>query len=360
MEAVAATEGYLLANADAKVETCDQDAVLRVEKFFAANPGSTLKQASDKLNMSIHRVKRLRKKSRAGNISNYSSCSTIDNSRVVARPASDKHDPKTKMHANAKTMTGLLQHTAYTQITFSNQTTSLFVLEPSVLGHALWSEWLEKHPFPHSSAGLDSMLRQSRSVVVASAAVDPEELIGRLFRDSGDAGLFGLAQSRELYRHDFQRELYELACSWNKGGRNSSEAARRIKEIGKAIYEMGQEAAAFDDHEMNPWVVMMSEMLEQTGRLPFGVEAKQFENVRRLYGTGHASMRLHFLGLGILTGVFDEVTNTEVPASRHDFPVAAGHIVKMHHTKNLRGDLEITGWQCVVEMLWHGIGTWEN
>jgi len=99
---------------------------------------------------------------------------------------------------------------------------------------------------------------------------------------------------------------------------------------------------------------------ERTGRLPEGVSVEQFANARRLYGFGHAAMVLHFLGLGVLTGVFDKVTKSVVPAARHSLPPAAGGIVEMHHTKNLEGELEVSGWQCVVEMLWHGIGQWEN
>merc|ERR1711972_350376 len=97
-------------------------------------------------------------------------------------------------------------------------------------------------------------------------------------------------------------------------------------------------------------------MYDQTGRLPEGLGANQFANARRRYGGGFAMMTLHFIGLRILTGVYDEVTTGEVPAARHNVPGKS--IVTMHHTSNLRGELEITGWQCVIEMLWHGIGAW--
>jgi hypothetical protein len=186
--------------------------------------------------------------------------------------------------------------------------------------------------------------------------------MGRLLCSDRVTNVFRQAESQELYRHDLQRELYELACPWYSGGEDSIRAAQRIRDIGKDLFQVGEDAIGClnGDEGMAAILSVYSYHYEKTGRLPDGLSAEQFANARRLYGYGHAAMELHFLGLGVLTGVFDEVTNAPVRAGRHSLPATHGDIVSMHHTKNLRSELDITGWQCVVEMLWHGIGQWEN
>lgn len=318
-------------------ESDSSHAARRVGDFFAKHPSSTWKQASEALSMSLQRVKRLHKKSKSGKKA----------SQLLRKL-------QTSMGEEA------LHQTAYTQITFENGTKAILAFEPSERGCVLWSEWAISHPFPTTSADMNSLLQSKWSSFVEHEiyqSLGPETSLGRFFCGNRHLHVFSQAESKELYRHDLQRELYELALPWYSGGGDSVRAAHRIKDIGQELYDMG-EGAAFcqDGSDMGAMLSVYAYIFERTGRLPDDC----FANARRLYGYGHAAMELHFISLGVLAGVFDEVSKTIVPAARHSLPGTRGGIVKMLHTKNLRGELEITGWQCVVEMLWHGIGQWEN
>jgi len=330
------------------------DAAKRVEEFFAKHPSSTWKQASEELGMSIQRMKRLRKKMQSGG---GAASSNVLAGRAASREHQQTRELKTSMTAD------ILHHTAYTQITFANGK-AIFTFEPTVRGQVLWSEWVVSHPFPATAAEMDSMLQRKWSAFAESEIYQghpPETVLGRLLYRDRSAGLFSQAETQHLYSHDQQRELYDLACAWYSGGRDSDRAAQRIKDIGLELYEMGQDAIGLSDSsDMAVMLDVFTHMYENTGRLPDGISMEQFTNMRRVCGLGHAAMTLHFIGLGLLSGVFDEVTKKMVPAARHSLPATKGGIVEMHHTKNLQGELEITGWQCVVEMLWHGIGQWEN
>mmetsp|Transcript_126540 Transcript_126540/g.252914 ORF Transcript_126540/g.252914 Transcript_126540/m.252914 type:complete len:519 (+) Transcript_126540:75-1631(+) len=324
----------------------------RIADFFAEHPGATWKQASKALSMSVHSLKRHHKKEQSN--------TTVE--RAANREHQETCELKTSMSREA------LHQTAYTQITFANGTSTIFVFEPSERGRVLWSEWIVSHPFPTAVADMNLMIQSKWHVFTESEiyrGFGPEQtdgsVVGRLLQSNRGVGLFSQAENQELYNHDLQRELYDLACPWYNGGQDSIRAAQRIKDIGQELYQMGEDAIhCQDSSDVAPILSIYAHSLEMTGRLPKGISLEQFTNARRAHGLGHAAMTLHFIGLGVLTGVFDEVTKTPVPASRHSLPATEGGIMKMHHTKQLREELEITGWQCVVEMLWHGIGQWEN
>lgn len=260
------------------------------------------------------------------------------------------------MHMNAE----VLQKTAYTQITFADGTKAILTFEPSVRGRTLWSERLVSHPFPSIPSILDMMFQRKKSVITKCWPAPPETAIGKLLRCKRPTSMFG------LYRHDLQQELYELACPWYTGGSDSARAALRIKDIGRQLYDMGEDAVLLQDQDADVsgiavYMRSLTHFNDNRGMLPEGFSSQaHLTNARRWHEGGHAAMVLHFIALGVLAGVYDEVTTTVVPAARHNFPKTKGGIVEMHHTKHFRGDLEITGWQCVVEMLWHGIGQWEN
>lgn len=320
----------------------DSDAAKQIEDFFAKHPSGTWKQASEALSMPVQTLKRLRKKAQSG-----PGTASVNFWREL----------KTSMSAET------LRQTAYTRITFASGTKAIITFEPSIRGHVLWSERLVSHPFPAAPADMDAMLQSKWSAFAESKIYrtpEPETVLGRLLHGHRGAGPFGQAESQGLYSHDLQRELYELACPWYNGGRDSVHAAQRIKNIGQELYEMGEDALCFQDSDVTVLLSLCSRTDEERGRLPDGFSVEQFANVRRVYGCGHAAMSLLFIGIGMLAGVFDEVTKTTVQAAQHGLPATKGDIVEMHHTKHLRGELEITGWQCVVEMLWHGIGPWEN